>query len=267
MPARSHASCGFMGALAYAADGRALTATMISAEPPSRSPSKSCFNPALLDTSLGLSRPLVSTASPTRSTGRDQYPERARAEGRFFKADPYALRDRACGHNRRSFPAYVGAGGSGLPARTRRPELTELIALDQLHTWERGTAKFSTCSVRRSRARTAPGPASLRSFQRRRRRHRRGPAWDRPKSPKDFCGPAPASAADNMSAREGLGPFYEKIGAVMLPVPTFQIWSGVRGGRRISPTRRFSFLKTARRQLAAIHGAGRVHVTPPTKNW
>jgi hypothetical protein len=71
------------GALAYAADGRALTATMISAEP--LRDLKILVHPALLDTTLGC-RAISIDRFADETTGEDQYPERARAE-RGFNAD------------------------------------------------------------------------------------------------------------------------------------------------------------------------------------
>jgi len=71
------------GALAYAADGRALTATMISAEP--LRDLKILLHPALLDTSLGC-RAISIDRLADESTGQDKYPERSRAE-RGFQAD------------------------------------------------------------------------------------------------------------------------------------------------------------------------------------
>jgi uncharacterized protein YaiL (DUF2058 family) len=71
------------GALAYAADGRALTATMISAEP--LHDLKILLHPALLDTSLGC-RAISIDRFADESTGQEKYPERAQAQ-RAFQAD------------------------------------------------------------------------------------------------------------------------------------------------------------------------------------
>ena len=71
------------GALAYAADGRALTATMISAEP--LRDLKILVHPALLDTSLGC-RAISIDRFADETTGQDKYPDRSEAE-RGFNAD------------------------------------------------------------------------------------------------------------------------------------------------------------------------------------
>ncbi|MDB5601168.1 MAG: hypothetical protein JWN71_3212 [Xanthobacteraceae bacterium] len=70
-------------AVAYAADGRPLTVTMISAEP--LSDLKILLHPALLDTSLGC-RAISIDRFADEATGQDKYPERMRAE-RSFQAD------------------------------------------------------------------------------------------------------------------------------------------------------------------------------------
>ena len=207
------------GALAYAADGRALTGTMISAQP--LPDLKILLHPALLDTSLGC-RAISIDRFADESTGRDQYPERAQAE-RGFHADvmlyeiaraavidalPLTLKQEEA-----DFRENTTARAHGLIALTTSTsgnegsEVLDLIASEIKGKTASGLHRFDHFN----RDVVSVVEACM------------GPT----KSPQDFV----ACTRDRGKQYVGSGQSesdYEKIGAASLPVPTFQIWSGVR---------------------------------------
>ena len=150
------------GALAYAADGRALTGTMISAQP--LPDLKILLHPALLDTSLGC-RAISIDRFADESTGRDQYPERAQAE-RGFHAD-VMLYEIARAAVIDALPLTAETGGSGLP-REHDGQGSRAHCADDLHLRKRGKRSARPHRLG-DQGQDRVRPASLRSFQPRRR--------------------------------------------------------------------------------------------------
>jgi hypothetical protein len=207
------------GALAYAADGRALTATMISAEP--LRDLKILLHPALLDTPIGC-RAISIDRFADESTGQDQYPERARAESAFqadvmlyeiaraaiIDALPLTLKPEEADFRKNT--TARADGFIALTASTPGNENGEVLEL--LGSEIKGT--------------TAPGLHRFDHFN-----HDvvdiveacMGPT----KSPRDFVACTRERGAQYVGSG-GTRSDYERIEAAMLPVPTFQIWSGVR---------------------------------------
>lgn len=225
------------GALGYAADGRSLTATMISAEP--LHDLKIVVHPALLDTSLGC-RAISIDRFADETTGEDQYPERARAE-RGFRADVTLyemaraaiidsvvdrLDTKAADYLKElAAPAHalieqIQSAGDGSDGVKLREIIATAAGVDPstragsgLHRFDH----FSQVVVGLVEACQRPGVTADAFVNCTRDRSRR-----------DF-------GATNVQTMR------EKIISVAKPVPTFQIWSGVRE-TPFTPDPKLSFL-------------------------
>jgi uncharacterized membrane protein YgcG len=224
------------GALAYAADGRALTATMISAEP--LRDLKILLHPALLDTSLGC-RAISIDRFADETTGQDKYPERSRAE-RGFQAnvllyeiaraaiidsvvdqltadDADDLKQSAASAH--ALIAQIQAPGGGDDADTLSTLIGAAASVDPAGRSASGLHRFDHFSrdvVGLVEACQGPNVKAT-DFV----------TCTRDRSKKDF-GPK-----DFPSIRD-------KLVSAVMPVPTYQIWSGVREAP-FSPDPRLSF--------------------------
>jgi hypothetical protein len=221
------------GALAYAADGRALTATMISAEP--LRDLKILVHPALLDTTLGC-RAISIDRFADETTGENQYPERARAE-RGFQADVMlyemaraaildSVVDRLDAENKDYLRESTAAAHDliGQIQNSGGDELRSIIGsaagVDPATRTGSGLHRFDHFSpivVRLVEACQGPG-ATAEAFV----------SCTRDHSQREF------GTKDFQS-------FRDRFVSVAQPVPTFQIWSGVRE-TPFTPDPKLSFL-------------------------
>jgi uncharacterized membrane protein YgcG len=225
------------GALAYAADGRALTATMISAEP--LRDLKILLHPALLDTSLGC-RAISIDRFADETTGRDKYPDRSRAE-RGFQANvllyqiaraaiidtvadrleeetAHDLKESAASAH--ALIAQIQAPGGGDDADTLRALIGAAARVDPAARSASGLHRFDHFSrdvVGLVEACQGPNVKAT-DFV----------TCTRNRSKTDF------GAEDFRSIRD-------KLESAVQPVPTYQIWSGVREAP-FSPDPTLSFL-------------------------
>jgi len=212
------------GALAYAADGRALTATMISAEP--LRDLKILLHPALLDTSLGC-RAISIDRFADETTGQDQYPDRSRAE-RGFQADVLlyqiaraAIIDsvveqlgaedaddlKQSAASAHALIAGIQAPGGGDDANTLRALIGAAASVDPAAKSASGLHRFDHFSrdvVGLVEACQGPNMKAT-DFV----------ACTRDRSKKDF-------------GAKSLRSIRDKLLSALQPVPTYQIWSGVR---------------------------------------
>jgi hypothetical protein len=226
------------GALGYAADGRALTATMISAEP--LRDLKILLHPALLNTSLGC-RAISIDRFADETTGQDKYPERFRAE-RGFNADVllYQIartaiinsvverletevaddlnRSAASGND---LIARIEAPGGGDDADTLRASIDAAASVEPATRSASGLHRFDHFS------RDVVGLVE---------------ACQRPNAnASDFVACTRNRAKMDFGTKTLSSSIRSKLISAIQPVPTYQIWSGVREAP-FSPDRTLTFL-------------------------
>jgi hypothetical protein len=225
------------GALAYAADGRALTATMISAEP--LSDLKILLHPALLDTSLGC-RAISIDRFADETTGQDQYPERSRAE-RGFQAN-VMLYEIARAAIIDSVVDRLGPDDQGNLTSSTTPAHALIAQIEAMGGGDDADKLRTMIGAAASAGRATGSASGLHRFDHFSRdvvglvEACQGPnvtatgfvTCTRERSEKDF------GARDFASVRD-------KLMSAVMPVPKYQIWSGVREAP-FSPDARLSFL-------------------------